>query len=154
MKNSNWGITSFLVLLCLVLGFSVGHYMFPVIKEKVVTETKEVQVPVYQNVTNEVEVADASAYLDDARDTLFDKKGDSSEFLTCGGYEYDEDEVFVDMKKDVKSWSYMWLDDDKYQVDFTAKFKYDDNSDEHACKKVMDVSVYYEDGEKPVVKFG
>jgi len=85
----------------------------------------------------------------DAKKDVFNELGDEDDFLTCDAVEYDEDEVTI---SDVREWSYTWLDDDEYSVTFEAKFKFNDDSDNHACKETRSYEVTYEAGEEPVVE--
>lgn len=145
-----------LAVLALLVGLSTGYVVgnatapekvveVPV-NHTVVTE-KLVEVP-GESVEVEVPVADASLYLSDAQAVVFDKLGDKSSFLTCDGHEFDEDEVKVSRTSE---WSYNYLDADEYEVSFTSKFEFQDDSDERDCKETRTYTVLYEDGEKPVV---
>ena len=93
-------------------------------------------------------IADASLYLDEATAAVFDELGDKARFLTFCGHEFDEDEVSI---KRVMEWSYTWLDDDEYEVRFTAKFEAEDHSDERDCKQTRSYKVLFEEDEDPVV---
>jgi hypothetical protein len=105
-------------------------------------ETTEIEVEV------EVPIDAESLYLMPAIDEVFDELDDEDDFLTCKDFEYDEDEIEVTT---VKEWSYTWHDDDEYTVEFTAKFKFDEE-DERSCRETRTYSVFYEDNEDPEVE--
>ena len=106
----------------------------------------------YVNVTNEVRTEVEVDYPGKALQTVLDRIGDEDEFLTCGGDTYDEDEVSVTKVYD--GWSYTPIDKDdgKYEITFSAKFRFHDGSDNSPCRETREYSVTYEDGEKPDVE--
>jgi len=99
------------------------------------TEIVEIEVEVPMDLEEE--------YLNPAIDDLFDELDRDDDFLTCGDFEYDDSEI--DVTK-IYQWSYTWFDDDEYQVDFEAKFRFDED-DERSCKETRAYSLFYEDGE-------
>lgn len=113
---------------------------------------KEVAGPIqYVNQTVEVEVPSAEAFLTGAIADAWDEElSDDDSFLTCGGVEYDEDEVTLSK---IKQWGYAWFDEDEYDVGYTAKFKFDSSDDDDRCTVTRDVFVHYEDGEDPVIRW-
>jgi len=143
------------LILGLLIGsvvMSTGYSLFSPVK--VVYQDVEVEVPVpgpetIVEVPTETIVADATLFLDEATAAVFDEIGDDDDFLTCGGHEFDEDEVSVAR---VKEWTYTWLDDDEYEVSFEAKFEFEDASDERDCKETRDYTVLFEEREDPVIQ--
>jgi len=107
------------------------------------------ECPICEPEEIEIEVANADKFIEQAKKDLFDEIGDDDEFLTCGEYEFDEEEVAISK---IYQWSYTWLNDDEYEVTFDAKFKFDDDSDERACKETRTYKVFYEKGENPEVE--
>lgn len=132
------------VIALLVLGSIIGGLAFPktveVEKEKVIT--KEVQV--IQEVEKEVPLDVKATYLDPAVAEFL--KEDLEE---CKGEEYDEDQISV---KSVEDWS-VTFDDKDYTVDFEVKLKYLDKDVEEKCYETYEVSVFYEEDEKPEVSY-
>lgn len=151
-----------LAVLTLLLGALFTYAVFPrVVEKEVPGPTVKVEVPVpgperivYVNQTVEVpassEVSDISSFLATAVADTWDEYKRDDKFLTCGKYTYDKEDVDFSLDR-VTDWSYEWLDDDKYAVHFAIKQKFDDNTDEHACKTDRKFSVTYEDDENPVV---
>jgi len=155
MENKN--LVWVLLILGLLVGGSFGAVFYSAVSPvKIVYEDRdvpgeEIEVPgetVYTNQTVEVPFADASLFLDEAIDEVFDELDDDDKFLTCGRHEFDDDEVSVSR---VKEWSYSWLDDDEYEVSFEAKFKFEDDSEKRDCKETRSYSVFFEEGENPIV---
>ena len=141
MKNKNvyWclGLAAVLILGCLL-----GASVFPkeiekavyVDKTVTVTETVEKLVPLDLKVT----------YLDPAVKEFF-----KEDLEMCGGDEYDEDQISV---KKIEDWSVSFEEKD-YTVGFEVKLKYLDKDTEVKCYETYDVSVFYEEDEKPEVSF-
>lgn len=152
--------TNYLVILTIfgvLLGLCLGYVLcFATSTPK--TEIQEVPVnhTVYQdrivevqtNHTVEVPVADASLFLDQALADLKDEFGDDDDFLTCGGHEFDEDEVSISR---VNTWTLESEKNGDYTVYAQAKLKFADNSDERDCKKDIKFEVFYEEDEQPDV---
>lgn len=151
------GISAVLFVLAILVGASIGatgmYALAPikeveVVKEVPVEKIVEVVKEVPTTETKTVEVPNAELYLQEAIEDIFDELGDKSSFLTCNGHEFDEDEVTVSK---VNEWSYTQFNDDEYEVAVELKLEYDDDSDERDCKQTRGYTVFYEDGEKPVV---
>jgi len=147
-STTAWLIT--IAVLALIVGGISGVALFP----QEVTKTVNAPTPdpvvqyVNQTVTEEVSVPInvEDTYLTPALSEIFDEFDRDDDFLTCDGDNYDRDEVSISR---INDWSYTWLDDDKYEVTAQVKYKFEDNSDNRACKEVRDVIAFYEDGEEP-----
>ena len=96
----------------------------------------------------EVEIDLEDTYLWPAIDDIFDELDRDDEFLTCEEFEYDDSEIEVTK---VLEWSYTWLDDDEYEVEIEAKWKFDED-DERSCRETRTYKVFYEEGENPEVE--
>lgn len=151
------------VIIALIAGIFGGNFYSDTGNKAIVTEKDAVIAdlteqldnvePTIVNETVYVDVANANLFLSDAMSDAWDiELSDNDGFLTCDGVTYDEDEVNLDKTK-VKTWAYHWIDDDEYNVYFEAKYKFDGSDDDDSCTATRLVTVVYEDGEKPVVKF-
>jgi hypothetical protein len=150
-KKTN--LTWLWIVIALILGFLICFALFPRTVEKTVTvtETKEVPVEklVYVNSTTEVEVPldVKGVYLDPAVDELFIYLEDE-DLTDCGGESYDIDQIKISRVYD--DWK-VDFDKEDYTVDYQIKLKYLDTDTEEKCYLTLTPSVYYEEGEDPVV---
>lgn len=154
-KESNLTFYSFLALALLVglIGVFIGFYLdnesealqcplndCPSVKPEIIKE--------YVNVTQEVRVADASLYLEQAIDDFMLEVEDNDDYLTCDNDEYDFDQISISKVYDDYSVSFS---EDKEEINFQIKLKYDEE-DESACRETYDVSAVYEEDEDVVIE--
>ena len=140
--NNAWWIA--FVVLALLVGLAGGFALDKevVCDEPIVCADPEVVI-INQTVEVEVEV-DSSLDLLDSSILLFIEELDDADRLSCGGIEYDDDELSV--RKVFDKFNIEYDDDDK-AIDFKVKLKYNDGDDR--CYKTWNVNVIYEDGEDP-----
>lgn len=147
-------LIALLVVLALLVGGVFGSIAFPVTNEVIVTKEVQVdrvvEVPV--EVTVEVPVDSSIDYLGNAVDEFMDEFLDEDDDLRCGFNTYDENEVSISKVYDEYSLNVEDLEDGDYEVEFTVKVKYDED-DERSCRETFDVSVLYEEDERPEVEY-
>jgi len=157
---TNVGIIS--IIVALILGVLGGSYFSDtssklsiiekdaniIVLQKQIDALKGKTSIVYVNQTIEIKVPSAEALLTQAKKDAWKELDDNEKFLTCNNTEYDSDEVTLSR---VTEWSYLWIDSDEYKVSYEAKYKFDSSNDDDRCTATRNVSVYYEDGEKPKV---
>ncbi len=155
MENAGW-IIAIVGVIALLVGLYGGN-LFNSQTEIVQGDTVEIEVPgetiyVNQTVETEVEVMldGEETWLNPALDDLFDEYDRNADWLTCGDYEFDDNDV---ESSTVYEWAYTWLDDDEYTVTGEFKFKADDDKDIRACKETRFFEVFYEDDEDPEFKW-
>jgi hypothetical protein len=161
MEKQNTLAIIALLVCAVVLGGIVTYVAFP--KVNTVVQTKVVEVPsaplvtekvVFVNVTKEViknvEVPvdvpmDLEAtFLAPAKEKFLDEiEDDSDEYLSCGGDEYDIDDIRISKVYDGYNVVIDDASDNEYTVNFKAKLKYLDSDVEEKCYNVLDVSVSY-----------
>lgn len=165
--ESNWALIGIFAVLLMISSFFLGQSVVsPTVDTERVSELSgelataeanlanaqitiaELEAREVGNETIEVPYADASLFRDEALLSVLDEIGDEDDFLTCGDYVFNEDEVSYKLKD---YWTYEVLDDDMYNVEFSAKWEFDDEKDIRACKETRTYSVLYEEGEDVVV---
>lgn len=154
MKDGTFpGLMIVLMAAALILGGLLGALLFPVeivpdCPKCAVCAEPEPCVPetITETVTEYVPLSLAETYLNpaiqDFEKELFEQD------LMCDGYEYEADEVSV--KKVYDDWN-LTLDGDDYTVDFRIRYRYD--SEEERCYAAYNVTIFYEEGEDPVVNY-
>ena len=70
--------------------------------------------------------------------------------MSCDRHLFDEDEVSFQR---VKEWSVSWDGKDKYTVEYTGVWEFEDASDERDCKDTRTYSILYEEGENPELDY-
>lgn len=151
-KNLSLGVLTALVIVALLLGGVVGHYVAPNEVEVTKNQTVEVPVEVIKVVNQTVEVEAPSA-LDNAVETFLkaaedeeDEAGNTVDVLN----NYDFDQIVV--SKISKNWNVAYTKDTTV-VEFTITLKYDEKGDsERSEKETYDVTVTYENGEDTIVE--
>ncbi len=146
-KISGW-TAAILIVLAIVISGILSYSLFPHEITKTETVIKTVEVPKDVIVTKEVTVPlDASAtYLQPAIDEFL--SSDEFEDMTiCNGEEYDEEQIAI---KAIKDWSVLF-DDSDYTVNAEIKLKYLDKDVEEKCYSTLDIEVFYEEDEDPVI---
>lgn len=137
---------SLLIGLTLIVGVFAGFYL----DVEEVCEDCEVCEPCMTPVceVTECDVCEEPIdYLSMAMDDFLDEIDDNDD-LECGKHSYDMDEVSVSKVY----WHSVLFDDEDTQVDFKVKLKFDED-DERSCRETYEVSVMYEEGEKPDVDY-
>lgn len=159
-KEINHTALSMYILIAIILAggmFILGYATKPAEVKLEILE-KNVSVPFFDeslcpidsNLTCEPEIiADASLFLNQAIIDLGEDIEDSDLELTCDGYVYNDDEWEVEK---VYEWAYNWLNEDEYFISLEARFAFDDDSEERACKETRAYEVFYEEGEDPVIE--
>lgn len=150
------------LILTLGAGMLIGANAFPrtinteTVKEVPVEKIVNVPVEVIKTVEVLKEVSvplKMSDYVSKAITDVEDKMQEDDYGLSCGGYEYDSDEISVKRVYDAASLEQIDVKDGKYSVTFKAKYEFDDPSDdESVCKETRSYKVTYENGEDPVVE--
>ena len=166
MSNTNWGMITLLVVASLIVGglFTWAFWPREVVdtsglaeaNSKIISlEAQLDKVPATQLVNSTVTVteADADLFRKKAVTDIFEQVGDEHAFQTCGGYEYDSDEITL---TDFAAFSYGWAKQSKRDTDYVVTFEADTRfktADEHACHATRTYKVTYEKNEDPSVKF-
>ena len=153
-KGMNWPVLLIVIAALLVGGF-VGSMSFPVEKivekevpvEKIVEVPVNVPVPVCSDLCcTDVCSETPEDLLEKAIDDFLVYMDDEDE-LSCGGDEFDLDEVNVAKVYDEYKIEYDGTD---YTVYGTVKLNFKQD-DEKRCRDTYDFSVFYEEDEEPEV---
>jgi len=152
MENSIWIL---LIVAGLIAGIGLGFFMDTPeeVIQPVCPEAPACEVCVTE--TCPLELTDLAlgiaAYRDevlqDAIDEFLDELDDEDD-LRCGFSRYDVDELTISKMY----WYAITYDDEDYTIDFKAKVKFDED-DERSCRETYEVSVFYEEDEKPLVTY-
>lgn len=148
MKNEVLNSTSVILAITFLIIGAGGMYLNT--PEKIVTNTitEEVIVEVIKEVETIVEVElEQDAVLDDAIDELFDEIDDDRSLQKCKRHYYDMDEISVSRIYDDYSITY---GDETIEYEFEVRLRYDED-DERSCSRNLDVSVLFEEDEKPEI---
>lgn len=141
-------LSTLLIILGFLVGVAIGAVIIPQ-EVKTITVEKPVEVIKTVNNTVEVPVEVYKDHLSDATMLFLKELEDDDELLFCDGHEYDIEDV--ELSKVYDKYSVTFDDEDK-TVDFTAKLRYKE-SDLESCTNNFDVTVFYEEDEKPVVNY-
>jgi len=143
----------------LIVGLLVGWGLTATLTEPEQVEVEVIkEVPVEVAVVTEVEVEkivevetivevpavlEFSSFLDDALDYVLDEIQD--DYNTCGGDEYDDDEISIRNVKD--DWKIEVDDEDEYVITGEVRAKY---KDEDKCYRWFEFEVEYDDDDVDV----